>query len=354
MTTPSFEQGPIRPPSEAHSLLVRVIRNCTWNRCTFCPVYKGTKASQRSLDEVLARRGRHGGGGRSSGRRRGRRGPDAVRRSTPGRSRRRRCRWRSSCGTALAHVFLQDADPCAVQPDKLAAILEHLRRRFPTIARVTTYGRAATIARRPPGRPRAARRRRADPAAPRSGVGCRRGAGGRLQGGHLEGADRGRPQGADGRPRAVLLRDARPGRPRAERGAHSRHCPGAARRRLGGCRRAAARRKTADHGRGAGHAARRPCGRGSVHVAGRRRAGPGAAFAHRAGRRCAVRAAQRPRAQPAAGAGRVAAGRHGRACWRCSTSSSRFHRASGPSSRSVRASASTVGWPTGTTATCAP
>jgi hypothetical protein len=37
-----------------------------------------------------------------------------------------------------------------VQPDKLVAILEHLRRRFPTIARITTYGRAATIARRRP------------------------------------------------------------------------------------------------------------------------------------------------------------------------------------------------------------
>ena len=53
-STPSFEQGPIRPPSEAHSLLVRVIRNCTWNRCTFCPVYKGTRSSLRPLEDVLA------------------------------------------------------------------------------------------------------------------------------------------------------------------------------------------------------------------------------------------------------------------------------------------------------------
>jgi len=32
---------------------VRVIRNCTWNRCTFCPVYKGTKASLRPLEDAL-------------------------------------------------------------------------------------------------------------------------------------------------------------------------------------------------------------------------------------------------------------------------------------------------------------
>ena len=54
MTTPAFEQGPIRPPSEARSLLVRVIRNCTWNRCTFCPVYKGTESSLRDVGDVLA------------------------------------------------------------------------------------------------------------------------------------------------------------------------------------------------------------------------------------------------------------------------------------------------------------
>jgi hypothetical protein len=49
-----FERGPIRPPSEAHSLLVRVIRNCTWNPCTFCPVCEGTRASLRPVEEVLA------------------------------------------------------------------------------------------------------------------------------------------------------------------------------------------------------------------------------------------------------------------------------------------------------------
>jgi radical SAM superfamily enzyme YgiQ (UPF0313 family) len=36
-----FETGPIRPPSEAYSILLRVTRNCPWNQCAFCPVYKG-------------------------------------------------------------------------------------------------------------------------------------------------------------------------------------------------------------------------------------------------------------------------------------------------------------------------
>src|SRR4030042_953533 len=47
-----FEQGPIRPPSEAKSLLVRVTRNCPWNKCLFCRTYKGTTFSLRSLAEI--------------------------------------------------------------------------------------------------------------------------------------------------------------------------------------------------------------------------------------------------------------------------------------------------------------
>ena len=48
----SFEQGPIRPPNEARSLLLRVTRNCPWNQCLFCPVYKRRKFSMRTVDEI--------------------------------------------------------------------------------------------------------------------------------------------------------------------------------------------------------------------------------------------------------------------------------------------------------------
>ena len=50
----SFEQGPIRPPSEARSLLLRVTRNCSWNKCQFCSIYKGNKFERRTVDEVKA------------------------------------------------------------------------------------------------------------------------------------------------------------------------------------------------------------------------------------------------------------------------------------------------------------
>ena len=48
-----FEQGPIRPPSESGSLLLRVTRNCPWNRCAFCSTYKGKKFSRRPIEEIL-------------------------------------------------------------------------------------------------------------------------------------------------------------------------------------------------------------------------------------------------------------------------------------------------------------
>ncbi len=48
----AFEQGPIRPPNEARSLLLRITRNCPWNQCLFCPVYKNRKFSLRSREEI--------------------------------------------------------------------------------------------------------------------------------------------------------------------------------------------------------------------------------------------------------------------------------------------------------------
>ncbi len=49
-----FEICSIRPPTENYSLTFRLTRNCYWNKCKFCPVYKtGAHFSRRSLDEVI-------------------------------------------------------------------------------------------------------------------------------------------------------------------------------------------------------------------------------------------------------------------------------------------------------------
>ena len=51
-TYTGYEVGPIRPPSEANSLLLRLTRNCPWNKCTFCGLYKGQRFSARPVDHV--------------------------------------------------------------------------------------------------------------------------------------------------------------------------------------------------------------------------------------------------------------------------------------------------------------
>lgn len=147
MTTPGFEQGPIRPPSEAHSLLVRVIRNCTWNRCTFCPVYKGSKASQRSLEEILADVEAMAAAAQRLG------GPHASVEGLlavlhSGEVPPEAMQVALFLRDGARHAFLQDADPCAVRPEKLLAVLERVHERFRQVRRVTTYARASTLARR--------------------------------------------------------------------------------------------------------------------------------------------------------------------------------------------------------------
>ena len=50
-----YELPPMRPPSEARSLLIRVMRGCPWNYCTFCSAYKDVprKTLMRSVAEVM-------------------------------------------------------------------------------------------------------------------------------------------------------------------------------------------------------------------------------------------------------------------------------------------------------------
>lgn len=47
-----MELGPIRPPSEAESLMLRVTRGCHWNKCYFCDLYKKYRFSRRKYEEI--------------------------------------------------------------------------------------------------------------------------------------------------------------------------------------------------------------------------------------------------------------------------------------------------------------
>ncbi|RLC22724.1 MAG: radical SAM protein [Deltaproteobacteria bacterium] len=154
-TSLSFEQGPIRPPNEARSLLLRVTRNCPWNQCLFCPVYKNRKFSLRTVseikkdiqtardiaDDIKALSWKLGHSGRVT--------DPVVSRifgsSAYSDSYRSVAAW-MYYGTGAC--FLQDADNMVMKTGDLVAVLKFLRDLFPEITRVTTYARSRTIVRK--------------------------------------------------------------------------------------------------------------------------------------------------------------------------------------------------------------
>jgi biotin synthase-like enzyme len=147
-----FEQGPIRPPSEAGSLLIRVTRNCPWNRCAFCSTYKGKKFSRRTVEEVNAdvdaakavndrikeMSWEMGDAGALSRRVLTR----VLRDSTLPDSFRSVALWIASGGNT---VFLQDANSLMLSTPSLISILNHIRQTFHQVERVTSYARANTL-----------------------------------------------------------------------------------------------------------------------------------------------------------------------------------------------------------------
>ncbi len=151
--TESFELGPIRPPSEAYSLLIRVTRNCPWNRCKFCPTYKGEKFELRSVEEIkreikaakaildeLQEMASMSGCGDST---------ESVAAkvfySPPSDAHRNVALWLHAGGKS---VFLQDANTLIMKTDELVEIIRVLKETFPSIDRITSYARSKTAARK--------------------------------------------------------------------------------------------------------------------------------------------------------------------------------------------------------------
>jgi len=148
-----FEQGPIRPPSEANSLLIRVTRNCPWNRCSFCPVYKRSAFSLRPVEHVikdidtvhkyltallnLAEEARQKG--------RSELDTESLY-IVPGERQAFNAayHWIAS---GMKSIFIQDANSLIIKPSDIVEILKHIKDRFPFVERVTSYARSHTVAR---------------------------------------------------------------------------------------------------------------------------------------------------------------------------------------------------------------
>jgi radical SAM superfamily enzyme YgiQ (UPF0313 family) len=153
-----FEQGPIRPPSEANSLLIRVTRNCPWNKCAFCHTYQGSRFEIRSVQEVqkdiqsmrdiadaiVNLSLKCGEGGNVT--------RNVLRQVYDSRD------FNNDYFYAVAawlyfggeNVFLQDANSLILKTADLVEILNYLKEKFPGIKRITSYCRSHTAARKTP------------------------------------------------------------------------------------------------------------------------------------------------------------------------------------------------------------
>ncbi len=93
-----------RPPSEANSLIFQVTLGCSFNRCSFCSMYRSKHFETRPIEEVLSE-------------------IDSVKRGYGGARR----------------VFLADGDALVCSTDHLLMILDALHEAFPALERVTAY-----------------------------------------------------------------------------------------------------------------------------------------------------------------------------------------------------------------------
>lgn len=189
-----YEICSIRPPTENGSITFRLARNCYWNKCAFCPVYKtGAKFSKRPISDVLcditkAKKiynfinqqiflnnpfGRDDTGlynlislvknaHYTHGKIQSLHEKANDMEDDP--SLDERTRWfltwfkdKPTIEDSFTHIyswilsggrtcFLGDADSLIFSPDYISTVTESIRTNFPTINRITIYGRTKTAA----------------------------------------------------------------------------------------------------------------------------------------------------------------------------------------------------------------
>lgn len=150
-----FDIGPIRPPSEAYSLLIRATVNCPWNRCKFCHTYKGQRFQLRPVEVIKEdiRTARaiqekitelswtSGYGGRLK------EAAAVMFNNPPNEAYSNVALWLYAGGN---NAFLQDANTLVMKTDELAEVIRFLKETLPSITRVTSYARSKTAAKKKP------------------------------------------------------------------------------------------------------------------------------------------------------------------------------------------------------------
>lgn len=105
-----YEEPVFRPPSEATSLILQLTVGCSWNRCTYCGMYRGKEYRVRPVEELS----------------------DEIRAIAPVSGRVRR-------------VFLADGDALAAPLEILERVLGEIKEAMPWVQRVGIYGDSRAI-----------------------------------------------------------------------------------------------------------------------------------------------------------------------------------------------------------------
>jgi radical SAM superfamily enzyme YgiQ (UPF0313 family) len=106
-----YELPLYRPPSEANSYIVQATVGCSWNKCTYCDMYRSKQFRVRELAETLADL------------------REAARRAAH----------------VIDKIFVADGDALILDMDHWRAILETISASFPHVRQVSCYATANNI-----------------------------------------------------------------------------------------------------------------------------------------------------------------------------------------------------------------
>ena len=104
-----------RPPSEANSIIFQVTLGCSFNKCSFCNMYRTKDYSERPLEEIMSE-------------------IDIVSKSFP----------------QTERIFLADGDAINLSTEKLIKILEYIKEKFPNLKRISCYAMPKNLLQKTP------------------------------------------------------------------------------------------------------------------------------------------------------------------------------------------------------------
>jgi len=107
---PDYDEPLFRPPSEAQSLIFQVTLGCSWNRCTFCEMYKSKSFTVRKEEDVFSE-------------------IEEMSRYYPDERK----------------IFLADGNAMVLSNTRLIRILEKIKQCFPKVGRISSYALPADI-----------------------------------------------------------------------------------------------------------------------------------------------------------------------------------------------------------------